>query len=197
MSSYTTNNRLVKQVFNENVDTWGDPILNTQALDMIDESLDGDVTVNSTGGTVNLTSNNGATDEQRPRVLKLTGTLASNVIYRLAAVDKIRMVYNALVQGSYTATIGVSGGAHATLLAGWQWVQTEGSGSYDTFRAMPTLSQLAAATASVDFGSNKGVNVADGTAAADIATYGQLVAMVSSSNPGVLGVPLWRSARYR
>jgi hypothetical protein len=194
MSSYTTNNRLIKQVFNENVDTWGDPILNTQALDMIDESLDGKVTVATTGGIVNLTSNNGSSDEQRPRVLKLTGTLASNAIYRLAAVDKIRMVYNALVQSTFTATIGVSGGTHATLQPGWQWVQTDGT---DTFRAMPTLSQLAAATASVDFGSNKGINVADGSAAQDIATYGQLVALVSSSNPGVLGVPLWRSARYR
>lgn len=194
MSSYTTRNRLIKQVFNENVDTWGDPILNTQAIDMIDESLDGQVSVASTGGTVTLTSNNGSSDENRPRVLKLTGTLASNVIYRLSAVQKLRMVYNALVQGAYTATIGVSGGVHATLLAGWQFVQTDGT---DTYRSMPTLSQLAAATASVDFGTNKGINVADGSAAQDIATYGQLVAMVSSSNPGVLGVPLYRSARYR
>lgn len=190
MASYTTRNRFIKQVFNENTDTWGDPVLNSQAIDMIDESLDGDVSISSTGGTYTLTSSNGATDESRARVLNISGTLTSNLIIRCPAVDKWYIARN-LTSGSFTVTLGISGGVHATLPQGRRTiVYLNGTDAVDT---EPPINTLGPATGNLSMGSNKITSLADGTNSADAANFGQLLAYFSSSNPGLLGIPLWRA----
>ena len=189
MASYTTRNRLIKQVFNENVDTWGDPVLNAQAIDMIDEALDGDVTINTTGGTVTLTSTNGATDQSRMRVINLTGTLTSNSIIRAPAVDKWYIVRSSLA-GAFTCTFGISGGTHATIPTGRRTiVYLDGTDAYDT---EPPINTLGPATGPLSMGSNQITSVGDGTLSTDVATFGQVLAYFSSSNPGLLGIQLWR-----
>ena len=194
MASYTTSNRLIKQVFNENIDTWGDPVLNSQAIDMIDESLDSVVAVATTGGTTTLTSSNGTTDENRPRHLVLSGVLASNSILRTSAVDKGRWVYNGCT-GAFSVTIGVSGGVHATLVqGGWTHVVCDGT---DTSITTPKLSEVSAPTANVSMANYKLTNLGDGSNNGDAVNFSQLLAYFSSSNPGLLGVPFWLSNRYR
>lgn len=189
MASYTTRNRLIKQVFNENVDTWGDPVLNSQAIDMIDEALDGDVTISTTGGTVTLTSTNGATDQSRMRIIKLTGTLVSNLIVRAPGVDKWYIVINE-VTGAFTTTFGISGGTHATIPQGRRTiVYLDGTDAEDT---EPPINTLGPATGPLSMGSNQITSVADGSASTDAATFGQLLAYFSSSNPGLLGLAMWR-----
>lgn len=193
MASYSTRNRFILQVFNENIDTWGDPVLNSQAIDMIDEALDGIIDVATTGGTTNLTSLNGTTDQNRPRHLILSGVLASNAILRVAAVEKGRWVYNGCT-GAFTTTIGVSGGIAVTLQqAKWTYCVCDGTDTLDT---TPGLNQLGAATGNVAVGGYKLTGVADGTNSQDAATFSQLLAYFSTSNPGLLGIGLWRSGIY-
>lgn len=190
MASYTTRNRFVKQVFNENTDTWGDPVLNTQAIDMIDEALDARVNISSTGGTYTLTSSSGVTDESRPRIMNISGTLVSNLIIRCPAVQKW-YICRVSVTGSFTTTIGISGGVHATLPQGRRTiVYLDGTDAYDT---EPPINTLGPATGSLSMGSYKITSVADGTASSDAATFGQILAYFSSSNPGLLSIPLWRA----
>lgn len=195
MASYTTSNRLIKQVFNENIDTWGDPILNSQAIDMIDEALDSVIALATTGGTTPLSSTNGATDQNRPRHLVLSGTLASNAILRASAVDKGRWVYNGCTSGGYTVTIGVSGGAHATLpFAAWTYVVCDGT---DTSSTTPKINQLGTATGDVDLAGYKITTLGSPTAGGDAVNLTTLLTYFSTSSPGLLGIPFYRSALYR
>lgn len=189
MASYTTRNRLIKQVFNENVDTWGDPVLNSQAIAMIDEALDGDVTIATTGGTTTLTSANGATDQSRMRVIRLTGALVSNSIIRAPAVEKWYIVINDCT-GAFTTTFGISGGVHATIPQGRRTiVYLDGTDAEDT---EPPINTLGPATGPLSMGTNQITNVQDGVASSDAATLGQVLSYFSSSNPGLLSIPLWR-----
>tara|TARA_R110002020_G_scaffold121932_1_gene277070 strand:+ start:211 stop:1113 length:903 start_codon:yes stop_codon:yes gene_type:complete len=80
-STYTTNIRLNKQGDGDNPNSWG-TILNTQALDMIDEAITAYTTVTCSSGDITLTVANGTTDQARSAILEFVGTCsaATNVI---------------------------------------------------------------------------------------------------------------------
>lgn len=190
MANYTTRNRLVKQVYNENVDAWGDPVLNSQAIDMIDEALDGDVTINSTGGTVDLTSNNGSSDQSRPRVMNVTGTLVSNLTIRAPAVEKWYILRN-LTTGNFSVQVGILGGTFVTCPQSRRTiVYLDGVDAYDT---EPKVNRLGPADGALSMGSYKITSVADGADPGDAVNFSQLLTYFSSSNPGLLNLPLWRA----
>ena len=80
-STYTTNIRLNKQGDGDNPNSWG-TILNTQALDMIDEAITAYTTVTCSSGDITLTVANGTTDQARSAILEFVGTCsaATNII---------------------------------------------------------------------------------------------------------------------
>jgi len=92
-STPTTRNRLSKQGTGDNSGTWGG-VLNTQAIDMVDEALDGLSSVAITGN-VTLSSVNYTTDQSRKRILKLTGTPSASYIITIPSVEKFYLVHNA------------------------------------------------------------------------------------------------------
>lgn len=114
-STYTTRLRLEKQGDGENDTTWGQKA-NT-VFDLADDAIAGMTTINTTGGSTTLTSNNGAADEARRAILKVTGTLVSNATLTIPAQTKTYIVWNA-TSGSFTVTIKTSGGTGVAITQG-------------------------------------------------------------------------------
>ena len=105
-SSYTTRLRFDKQGTGDNSGSWG-TVLNT-LFDLLDEAVAGMETVSTTGGTTTLTANNGADDQARNAILKITGVLVSNSTIEVPAVSKEYIVWNATT-GDFTVTVKVTG----------------------------------------------------------------------------------------
>lgn len=116
-STYTTRNRFEKQAVGENQDTWGTR-LNTQVIDMMDEALDGYISIDVAGsGDYTLSANNGATDESRQRVIFLTGALTGTRNIVMPAVEGWRIFWNGTT-GNYDLNIKASGGTSTKLPKG-------------------------------------------------------------------------------
>lgn len=177
-STYTSRNRLDKQGYGDNDDTWGINNLNTD-LDLTDEALDGVETVPISGATTTLTSLNGASDQSRNRWLILTGVLSQNNIITAPSCEKWYGVVNNCT-GGFTVTIKTSAGVAATLPAARRTiVYCNGT---DFFDSEPGLSQLNAPTSNLSMGTFKITSMGDGSASADAATYGQMIIAVGSSS---------------
>ena len=115
-SSYTSRNRYEKQNPGENTNTWGS-LLNTNTIDLIDESW-GVVSVNAAGATaITLTANNGATDQGRRAVIVITGTPTSANSIIVPAVSKPYIV-RAKHGGALAVKVKVAGGTGPTFLTG-------------------------------------------------------------------------------
>jgi microcystin-dependent protein len=91
-STPTTRNRFNKQGTGDNSGTWGG-VLNTQTLDLIDESADG-ITAITVSGNVTLTSTNYVTDQSRRRTLRLSGSPGATYIITVPSVEKFYWVIN-------------------------------------------------------------------------------------------------------
>lgn len=93
--------------------TWGQ-ITNTN-LQLVSEAVSGFENVNCAGSSdVTLTATNGASDQARNAILKLTGTLTGNINVIIPSRSKIYHVWNA-TSGSFTLSIKTSGGAAVEL----------------------------------------------------------------------------------
>lgn len=75
VDSPTTRNRFRKQETGTNVNTWGDNL--NEALDAIDQTLDGVLSITVSGDTTLTTSNYSTSDQAKNRVIVATGTLAA------------------------------------------------------------------------------------------------------------------------
>lgn len=73
-STYTDNFELVKQGAGDNVDTWGDPLLNTNMIQRVDDALGKTTTIALTSSSVNLTQT-----QWRSKALLLTGTISAHL----------------------------------------------------------------------------------------------------------------------
>jgi len=73
-STYTDNFELQKQGVGDNVDTWGDPTLNTNVIGRLDAAMGATTTVALVSSNVTLTQT-----QWRSKCLKLTGTLGANI----------------------------------------------------------------------------------------------------------------------
>lgn len=104
-SSPTTRLRFQKQGTGDNSGTWG-TLLNSGALDLIDEAIAGVTTLTITG-SVTLTSSNYASDQARKKVLRLDGSPASGFTVTIPGVEKTYLVHNNTGQ---TATITTASG---------------------------------------------------------------------------------------
>lgn len=112
MPNPTARIRAQKQDPGGNLNTWGD-LLNTTALDLIDEAVAGVETIALTGVDRTLTSTNYATDEARNIGLRFTGTGGCAVI-----IPSVEKVYAARNDTTGNVTIRTSGGVGVTIGAG-------------------------------------------------------------------------------
>src|SRR3569623_1523249 len=110
-STPTGRNRFEKQGTGENTNTWGAK-LNTTAIDLIDESLDGRNAF-ALSGSRTLGSTNFASDEARKRFQDITGGSGGTVV--IPAVEKWYVVRN-IASGDVVFTAG--GATNATISPG-------------------------------------------------------------------------------
>jgi len=166
----TTRNRFRKQSLGSNLNVWGDPYLNTN-FDLIDDALDGQVTITLTSGTTTLTSVNYAADESRMRMLILAGTLSGNCTIIIPSVQKWYLVPNGATMGAFTITIKTSGGVGASIPSGGSYI-VSCDGTDTSIRR------------TLDFGSNELKNVGSATASTSAANFAQVVTATENRSMG-------------
>ena len=103
MATFTSRIRLEKQANGENSGTWG-TVLNQNVIDLVDEAIAGYTIVSCSATAVELTTNNGSSDQARSAALELQGTLTSSVDITIPSVSKIYYVKNN-TSGSYPITL--------------------------------------------------------------------------------------------
>ena len=103
MATFTSRIRLEKQANGENSGTWG-TVLNQNVIDLVDEAIAGYTIVSCSATAVELTSNNGSSDQARSAALELQGTLTSSVDITIPSVSKIYFVKNN-TSGSHAITL--------------------------------------------------------------------------------------------
>ena len=103
MATFTSRIRLEKQANGENSGTWG-TVLNQNVIDLVDEAIAGYTIVSCSATAVELTTNNGSSDQARSAVLEFQGTLTSSVDITIPSVSKIYYVKNN-TSGSYPITL--------------------------------------------------------------------------------------------
>lgn len=113
-STFSSNLRVELMADGERSTTWGQ-ITNTN-LELLEAAISEMATIATTGGTTVLTALNGADDQARKAVLKITGTLVSNATIQIPAVTKWYLVWNA-TSGAYTVTIKTASGTGQTVTA--------------------------------------------------------------------------------
>ena len=127
--SPTTRLRLRKQSLGSNVNTHGDPYLNT-SLDLIDAAIGGITTITfagtSTGTATTLTSTNYASDEARAALLTLAGTSTTNQTITIPSVEKLYDVRNNIAITG-TAYMKTAAGSATALPAGYSRVSVDGT----------------------------------------------------------------------
>lgn len=159
-STYTSNNTLTLQAFNENPSTWGS-ILNT-VFGLVDSSLDGIEAVDVAGSTstATLTIADGASAQARSRVLNFTGArTVTNITVTIGpnTAEKIYWVKNSTT-GGFSVIIAQGSGGTVTIAPGaWALVFLDGAGSG---AGVTTLTSFAMA------GSSSGITILQPSAAA-------------------------------
>lgn len=130
-SSYTTNNGIEKPATGEQNNTWGGTA-NTD-FDLIDQSLDGVVTLSLSGTTSTTAITDGALSDGRNRILLCTGTLAANHTITITPNDaKKWYVVQNNTTGGFSVIIAQGGGSGTTvtILAGFsKWIRMDGTGT--------------------------------------------------------------------
>lgn len=103
MATFTSRIRLEKQANGENSGTWG-TVLNQNVIDLVDDAIAGYTIVSCSATAVELTTNNGSSDQARSAALELQGTLTSSVDITIPSVSKIYFVKNN-TSGSHAITL--------------------------------------------------------------------------------------------
>ena len=127
MANYTTRIRLEKQEDGENPNSWG-LILNQNVIDLVDEAVAGYTVVSVSSVGVNLTENNGSTDQSRNLGLRLEGALTAEVTVGIPANEKLYFVYNGTT-GSHNVLIKPTGGTAVTATSQGQGMLIASNGS--------------------------------------------------------------------
>ena len=115
--TYTTSNRIAKPEIGADEDTWG-TVINSQALDMIDDAIAGYSAISVASGNVTLTSNNGSSDQARLPVLKFTGSPGTDRTVTASDVKKNYWIINGVGDTS-NILFKATGGSTVTVAAGY------------------------------------------------------------------------------
>lgn len=130
-STFSSNNGIELLATGENNGTWG--TLTNVNFNLIDQSLDGFVSLSLTGTSSSLAITDGAVSDGRNRIIICTGTLAANHTITVTPNDaeKYYFVYNNTT-GGFSVIIAQGGGSGSTVsvAAGyWSLVRLDGTGS--------------------------------------------------------------------
>jgi len=93
VDTYTNSLRLTKPEVGANDDTWG-PLLNDGMISLVEAAVAGVTVVDVTAGDVVLTTANGAADEARAMIIRITGTAGVFRIIDVPDVSKLYFVIN-------------------------------------------------------------------------------------------------------
>jgi hypothetical protein len=183
MPTYTASNGFIKQDLASNVNRWGDPILN-QSFDLVDDSLDGILTLNGAAPSIVLTNDNGAPNQARNRILRVTGVQAANCIITVPNVAKHWWVWNQTTGGSFAVTVRTAAGAGVVCARGGKTLVV--CDSIDCFQFAPgSLSDLSPPTGDLNLNNHRIISLADGTNSNHAATLGQVTASLGAPNPSI------------
>ena len=109
--------KLTVQATGENSGTWGQ-ITNTNLL-ILEQAIGGYTTFNITNAARSLTFTNGAVSDGKNEVIKLTGTLASNLTVSVPnSVEKTYIVEDGCNHANYTLTFKTASGTGVLLCEG-------------------------------------------------------------------------------
>jgi hypothetical protein len=126
MTTYSNLLRLALQDTGENDSTWGD-VANNGVFRLLEAAVAGMATISLNAGNVTLTSANGASDQSRSAILRLTGILASARTVTIPALTKIYLVINETT-GAQDVTIEPTGGTGVVVPNGAAvWVYCDGT----------------------------------------------------------------------
>ena len=114
MADYSTRLRLALQVTNENPNTWG-VVLNTGVFELLEYSVAGELELSLASGNATLTTANGAVDEARAAVIKVTATGGVARTVTIPSVEKVYRINNA---GTSVVLVKTSGGTGVSVLQG-------------------------------------------------------------------------------
>ena len=150
-STYSPNLRIELIATGEQANTWG-ATTNTNLGTLLEQAISGIATVNVTSGDVTLTAANGASDEARCMILKVTGSpgVSRNVLTP-ASVTKAYIVHNTSNAAVVIKTAAAGTNATVTVQAGGkQGVYTDGTNVYDITSATSTeISYLTGVTSAI------------------------------------------------
>lgn len=143
VSSYSPRLRFVEQGTGDNSGTWS-TVLNNGMIDICDFAIAGMTTINSTGGNITLTTNNGAADQARSAILNVTGALVSDINIIAPSVTKIYLIANN-TSGAFNVTINTdTPGAAITIgQSTVQLVYSDGTNFHALSTPAPALSGTA------------------------------------------------------
>jgi hypothetical protein len=130
-STYTTSNGIEKPATGEQNNTWGGTA--NLDFDLIDQSLDGYVSIALAGTTSSLAITDGALSDGRNRVITFTGALAASHTVTITPNDAEKWyVFQNSTTGGYAVIIAQGGGSGTTVSveAGYsKMVRVDGTGS--------------------------------------------------------------------
>ena len=175
-NSTSANLKLTVQATGENSGTWGQ-ITNTNLL-ILEQAIGGysAVTLNATTGAT-LTFSNGALSSGKDAVIKLTGTITTNVNVTIPdSVEKTYIVENGTT-GAFTVTVKTSSGSGVTWAAadkGTKVVYSNGTDVVDTALTDVASDYSPQLSASLDANGNN-IEFDDATGITDDAQNEQLI----------------------
>ncbi len=131
-SSYTTNNGLILPATGELNNSWGTAV-NDSLTNLVDQALDGWVSVTLSAATATLAITDGVASDGRNRLILFTGSpgAACTVTVSPNDAEKWFFVYNGTT-GDYNVIIAQGGGAGSTVTVAngyWSIVRLDGTGS--------------------------------------------------------------------
>jgi hypothetical protein len=130
-SSFSTDLRLELMATGDQTGTWGDTT-NTNLGTLLEQAIAGVLSV-AQGDVANLTltTNNGASDQARNAVLKITGALTANRNVVVPAVNKVYLAINA-TSGGFSLTFKTPSGTGVTVPSGQaRWVYCDATNVVD------------------------------------------------------------------
>jgi hypothetical protein len=180
--TYTTTNRLIKQTLASNRGQWGDPNINT-LVDSVDQSLDGYLEVDCSGGSnITLTSTDAAVDQSRNRMLRFTGTMTASISVTIPDTTKWYILWDATTRAGYTLTFKNASGTGVEPTNGQREIVLNDGTDIRKVEAGNTLSSIGAPTDNVSFAGFRATNLGAPTATSDAATKAYVDAQISGAS---------------
>lgn len=145
-STYTTRLRAEKQGTGENSGTWGTK-LNTLIAEVMEEAIAGVAVVSMSDANYTLTTANGASDEARRAVIRLTGALTATRNVVCPSVEKLYVVFNN-TSGGQSIVFKTSAGSGITVLNGAKhMVYCDGTNVVEMITELPSGTTIGGSTA--------------------------------------------------